>query len=187
MSLDKLADKIAENAKSEADSIVEGAKAEAKNIKSTAKKEASTIVDQLKQNAEQEADQLGTEMSAAARQHNQKRMLIAKREELDSTWQAVQDVVAQAGMKGRVSVLKALITSAAKEGTSKMILRPVAIDRKVLEDIGSKYSIGSDIEGLGGFILESDGGAVSLDYRFESRLEEAWNNNLATITETLFS
>jgi vacuolar-type H+-ATPase subunit E/Vma4 len=47
--------------------------------------------------------------------------------------------------------------------------------------------MGDDIDGLGGFVIESDGGTVSMDYRFESRLEAAWDDNLAAIAETLFS
>ena len=187
MSLDKLAKKIAGNTRSEAARIIGDAKSEARNINSAAQQEATTIVEQLIQNAEQEAGQLGTEMSAAARQHNQKRMLIARREELDTTWQSVKSVVGSAGMKGRVSVLKTLMASAVKQDSGKGVLHPVAIDRKVLEDLGRKFTIGDDIDGLGGFVIESDGGAVSMDYRFESRLEAAWGNNLAAIAETLFS
>ena len=163
------------------------AKAEAKKIKSEAQQEAASIVEQLKQSAEQEAGQLGTEMSAAARQHNQKRMLIAKREELDTSWQSVQSMVGSAALKGRVSVLKTLMALAKEQNSGKGVLRPVAIDRKVLEDLGRKFTMGDDIDGLGGFVIESDGGTVSMDYRFESRLEVAWDDNLAAIAETLFS
>ena len=187
MSLDKLAEKIATNATSEADAIIAEAKAEAKKIKAAAQAEADELVSGLMQSAEQEAGQLGTEMSAAARQHNQKNMLIAKREQLDATWQSVQETVGSASLKGRVSVLKSLIAEADNEGSKDMVLRPVSLDRKVLEDIGSKYKIGDDIDGLGGFILEADGGAVSLDYRFDSRLQAAWDENLGQIAETLFS
>jgi len=187
MSLDKLAEKIATNATSEADAIIAEAKAEAKKIKAAAQAEADELVSGLMQSAEQEAGQLGTEMSAAARQHNQKNMLIAKREQLDATWQSVKETVGSASLKGRVSVLKSLIAEADNEGSKDMVLRPVSLDRKVLEDIGSKYKIGDDIDGLGGFILEADGGAVSLDYRFDSRLQAAWDGNLGQIAETLFS
>lgn len=68
-----------------------------------------------------------------------------------------------------------------------MVLRPVSLDRKAIESIGGKFTIGDDVEGLGGFVLESEGGAVSLDFRFESRLQEAWDANLGAVTETLFS
>ena len=187
MSLDKLAEKIAGNTRSEAAAIVGEAKTEAKKIKSEAQQEAATIAEQLKQSAEQEAGQLRTEMSAAARQHIQKRMLIAKREELDTTWLSAQSMVGSAALKGRVSVLKTLMALATEQNSGKGVLRPVAIDRKVLEDLGKKFTIGDDIEGLGGFVIESDGGAVSMDYRFESRLESAWKNNLAEIADTLFS
>jgi len=187
MSLDKLAEKIVAAADSEADSIISAAQEEAKSIKAVAKKEAAAIVEQLKQEAEKEAAQLGTEMSAAARQHNQKHILIAKREELDATWQAILDMVGSASMKGRGKLLKSLLAEASIQGDKSMVLRPVTLDRKALKDLDSKFKFGDEIDGLGGFLLEADGGAVSLDFRFESRLQDAWNDNLASVTETLFS
>jgi vacuolar-type H+-ATPase subunit E/Vma4 len=65
-----------------------------------------------------------------------------------------------------------------------MLLRPVSTDRKALEK--GNFSLGDDVEGLGGFVLESKDGSIVLDYRFDSRLEEAWNANLGTVNKTLF-
>lgn len=187
MSLDELGKKIAKAAKSEADAIIRDAKGKAKAIKAEAEEEGSIIVDGLKKGAEREATQLRTEMSAAARQHNQKQVLIAKREELDQTWQSVMEVVGSAGMKGRNTLLKSLMKQAKDQYSGDIVLRPVALDRSAITDVSSGLTMGDDIEGLGGFVLEFDGGAVSLDYRFESRLQDAWDDNLAAVTNELFS
>jgi vacuolar-type H+-ATPase subunit E/Vma4 len=46
--------------------------------------------------------------------------------------------------------------------------------------------LGDDIEGLGGFVLESKDGSMVLDYRFDSRLEDAWKASLGAVNIALF-
>ena len=65
-----------------------------------------------------------------------------------------------------------------------MILRPVSTDRKILEK--GTFTLGDDVDGLGGFILESKDGSIVLDYRFDSRLDDAWNENLRDVNKILF-
>ncbi len=186
MTLEELADKISATAKAEGDVIVRRAKTEAEDMKAEAEAEAAADQQRLQENAAREAAQLSTEMSAAARQHNQKRLLIAKRQELDVTWQSVLQVVETPGMKGRSNLLRSMLAHAVEQDARDAVLRPVAIDRRLLEDINSGFAVGDDVDGLGGFVVESDGGAVSLDYRFDSRLQDAWDERLAAVTETLF-
>ena len=45
---------------------------------------------------------------------------------------------------------------------------------------------GDDIEGVGGFVLESKDGSVLMDYRFEGRLRTAWENSLGNVSTVLF-
>jgi V/A-type H+-transporting ATPase subunit E len=126
---------------------------------------------------------LSVEVVASAKQANQKHLLIARREELDETWNSIRVSVASPELKGRSDVLSALLAEASKSGEG-MLLRPVSTDRKALEK--GNFSLGDDVEGLGGFVLESKDGSIVLDYRFDSRLEEAWNANLGTVNKTLF-
>ena len=87
-------------------------------------------------------------------------------------------------MKNRNKILDQLIKTAKDENGSGMILRPVNIDRKALSDSG--FKLGDDVEGLGGFILESKDGSAVMDYRFDYRLEMAWKNSLAEVNNILF-
>jgi V/A-type H+-transporting ATPase subunit E len=137
----------------------------------------------MKARAERESAQLSVEVVASAKQANQKHLLIARREELDETWNSIRVSVASPDLKGRSDVLSALLAEASKSGEG-MLLRPVSTDRKALEK--GNFSLGDDVEGLGGFVLESKDGSIVLDYRFDSRLEEAWNANLGTVNKTLF-
>ena len=183
MTLDALANEIAAQAKAEAESIIAAAKQQAKEIEGEAKAVASSFSSDMKARAERESAQLSVEVVASAKQANQKHLLIARREELDETWNSIRVSVASPDLKGRSDVLSALLAEASKSGEG-MLLRPVSTDRKALEK--GNFSLGDDVEGLGGFVLESKDGSIVLDYRYDSRLEEAWNANLGTVNKTLF-
>jgi vacuolar-type H+-ATPase subunit E/Vma4 len=185
MSLDALADEIAAQAKAEAKALTTEAVNTAKSVEKEAEAEVAEIRDTLMSRAEREASQLSTELVASSRQNNQKRELIARASELDATWEAVKAEVGSAKLSGRAALIKALVADAKKEG-SGMTLRPVSIDRKVLEKEAKSFDFGTDIDGLGGFTLESTDGSIVLDYRFDSRLEDAWKTSLGTVNDTLF-
>ena len=186
MSLDALADEITAAAKKEASSIEKAAKSEAKSMLSEAKDAASAVHDGIIARAEREAAQIRVETVASARQQNQKAQLIARSEELDATWDAVRDAVGSAKLAGRADMLKALVAEA-KEAGGDMVLHPVSMDRKALETAAKGFDFGDDVEGLGGFTLESKDGSVVLDYRFDGRLAAVWKASLGTVTDTLFS
>ena len=55
-----------------------------------------------------------------------------------------------------------------------------------LQDAAKAYSMGDDVDGLGGFVLESEDGTLSFDLRFDTLLEDAWADQRAAVNETLF-
>ncbi len=183
MTLDALANEIAAQAKAEAESIIATAKQQAKQIEDEAKAEADIFSSDVKARAERESAQLSVEVVASAKQANQKHLLIARREELDETWESILLAVASPDLEGRSDILANLLAEASKSGKD-MVLRPVYTDRKVLEK--GSFTLGEDVEGLGGFVLESKDGSIVLDYRFDSRLDEAWKENLGAVNKTLF-
>ncbi len=183
MTLDALATEIASQAEAEARSIVEAAQTEAKEIEEKARSEVSEVSSISSVKAERESAQLSVEVVASARQANQKRALIAQREELDSTWETVKEEVGSPKMKGRKQILDSLVKEASKS-KSGMVMRPVSSDRTTLSKSG--FTMGEDIEGLGGFVLESKDGSTVLDFRFDFRLEAAWKSSLGEVNRILF-
>jgi len=186
MTLEALASEIATAAKKEAKGITDAAKTEAKGILKEAKAEANSHSEDINARAERESAQIKTETVASARQANQNAQLIARREELDATWKAVRDKVGSSSMKGRAGLIKALVSQAKGDAEKGMILRPVGIDRPALEKASSGFDFGNDVDGLGGFVLETKDGSVVLDYRFDGRLEESWDSCLSNVTSILF-
>ena len=187
MALDALAEKITASVQKEVDAIIADAESEASKINDEAKQEAAKVMEEIIAKAEKEAELIGTELAASAKQNIQKDILISKRKELDKTWKELLEIVGSAKLPNRNKMLKDLISEAKKVSTKDMVLRPVEIDRKVLEKEAKDFKLGSDVDGLGGFTLESGDGTISLDFRFESRLEAAWNEKLGEIRDCLFS
>ena len=185
MSLDKLASEIESMAKAEAKEITDDAKAEAKRISGEAKESVKEYREAAIAQAERMSEQVAVESSAAARQGNQKRLLVARRAELDATWSTVKSEC-HPSMENRAGVLALLLEKATAESGEDMILRPVATDRQDLQGLTPKREIGEDIDGLGGFVLESPDGSVLMDYRFEGRLRDAWEASLEEVNKILF-
>lgn len=183
MTLEALANEIAAAATAEGKAITDAARAQAKEIAAEAKAEADDVRSEMIARAERESSQLSVEVVASARQANQKRELIARREELDATRDAVRAEVGSADLNGRSDILKALLAEAKGAGDN-MVLHPVATDRKALT--GQGFDLGDDVDGLGGFTLESADGSIVLDFRFDSRLEGAWESNLGAVNEAMF-
>ena len=192
MSLDKLASEIESMAKAEAKVVLKEAKAEAKRIGDEAKDSVAEYRDAAITQAEKMSDRIAVESIAAARQRNQKRLLVARRAELDATWSEVMSQVGEADLKGREDILLSLIKMADVESVDDMVLRPVAVDREALTDLSENsglsndFQMGGDIDGLGGFVLESQDGSVLMDYRFEGRLRDAWEASLGEVNNKLF-
>ncbi len=186
MSLEKLAEKIDSAAKAEAEIVINDAKDQAKEIIDSAKNEAKTMENDVMDRINKEVSQLAVEIVASAKQANQKKVLIAKRSELDSTWKSIRELVGSGKLNGRKALLESIVKEADTKENKGMIMKPVNIDRSVLSKVESSFKVGDDVEGLGGFILESPDGSISLDYRFDSRLDSCWNENIQNVSKILF-
>ena len=186
MTLETLAKDIAASAEAEAKAIIKKAKAEAKDILSEAESKAESIRSEADARAERESVQIAREVVASARQANQKEILIARRKVLDATHDAVKEQLADPGFKGRASMLKSMMTKAGKMAGADYIIRPVEVDRKALDGLSGKRKTGESVDGLGGFILEAPDGSISYDMRFDTLLENAWNDSLSSVNSILF-
>ncbi len=186
MTLDQLAKDISASAEAEAKATIKAAKEEAEAILAEAKDRANSIEGDASTKASKEADQLARELVASARQANQKDILVARRAELDATLASARAKLGDASLAGRASLLKNLVKKAGSISQGKMVLRPTKIDRSALADAAKDYTMGDDVDGLGGFVLESEDGTLSFDMRFDTLLEDAWVEQRAAVNETLF-
>ena len=95
----------------------------------------------------------------------------------------MQEKVGLVDLAGCGDILNVLFKDVKFVG-GEMIFYFVNIDRKAF--IGKGFDFGDDVDGLGGFILESTDGSILLDYRFDGRLQEVWEANLGAVNELMF-
>ncbi|MDP6844677.1 MAG: hypothetical protein QF722_03895, partial [Candidatus Thalassarchaeaceae archaeon] len=112
MSLNTLADEIGSSAKDAAKKVKSAAKKEAKAIQKEAQGQVDDYHADVMARTDRSSQQLSVETVAAARQANQQRLLVARREELDTTWNQVIETVSSAKFKGRSEMLNALVGEA---------------------------------------------------------------------------
>ncbi len=185
--LDGLPQRIAAAAEERASGILADAKAEAQGLIAEAGETADKIREDGLTRAADEAEQIAREVVASVRQSNQKDLLIARREELDATRALLVEEVSSASMEGRASLLQHLLDQAKVVAEDGMSLLPVAIDRAALQKAGSGWEIGRDIDGIGGFMLQTADRSISLDFLFDTLLESVWKTRSGAVNEALFS
>ena len=186
MTLEQLKDDISASAKAEAKATIDQANKEAKAIVDEAKSRAESIKSEAEGKATKDASQLSKELVASARQANQKEILVARRTELDATLSSARAKLGDASLSGRASLLKSLVKKAEGMSVGKMVMRPTDIDKAALQDAGKSFKMGTTVDGLGGFILEAEDGTLSFDFRFDTLLETAWNEQRSAVNQTLF-
>ena len=57
---------------------------------------------------------------------------------------------------------------------------------EAINNVGSDFAMGEDVDGLGGFVLEAPDGSMILDYRFDGLFERSWITALPAVTSALF-
>ena len=187
MSLKSFEKEMSKTGAAQAKAIIDEAEAEAKQILSEAESSAKAIVADATGRAEREAEQIAKEIVASARQTNQKNLLIARREALDKTFEAVKASLSDAGWSGRASLLKSLMQKADELTDATYSVNPVSVDQSAVSELAGSRTIGDSIEGLGGFTLEAADGSVSYDMRFETLLDQVWASKLSEINSLLFA
>jgi len=186
MSLNNLASEIESMAEAEAKKVTDEARTQAESIRKAAHDGVKEYSDGGMANAERTSSQIAVESIAAARQRNQKRLLVVQRAELDSTWDEIVATVGSKSMGDRGKILESLLKEAKSTAEKGMVLQPVKTDRAALSKGTGQFKIEEDIDGLGGFVLESNDGSVMMDYRFKGRLREAWDSSLGEVSRILF-
>ena len=80
---------------------------------------------------------------------------------------------------------KSLLSQASEEA-----LQCDAQTGKTISDFLSRtpsgFEIGDEVEAWSGFVLEDADSSVLMDYRFEGRLRESWDDRLGEVSSILF-
>jgi V/A-type H+-transporting ATPase subunit E len=184
MGLEAVLEKIKEAGKAECKSMKAEAEAEAEKVTSKAKAEAEEAEKKHAGTVLSEIERLKTQELSSAEIEARKTVLNAQNDVLEKLRSSVLDAFGKLPKDKRDAILKKLITEAAGEIPSGTI-RCAKAGAETVKKL-AKYTMGDPIDSTGGFIVTSEDGSVTLDMRFETKLENIWNEHLRDITKRLF-
>jgi V/A-type H+/Na+-transporting ATPase subunit E len=183
MGLEVVVNEIVEEGRKEAAHIEKEGLLEAKAILEEARQKAEQILNERRIQAEREAERIRIQESARAEFEAKKQVLMAKR----ATWDRLRAEVL-AGLEhlaeaDRRRILTALVAEARRE-IPRGTLHVRAQDKALVNAPG--FQIVGDLRGVGGLIADDEGGNVSLDLTFESRLTDLWPQVLREESKRIF-
>ncbi|TET31739.1 MAG: V-type ATP synthase subunit E [Planctomycetota bacterium] len=184
MGLDAVLEKIKDAGEAECKSMKAEAEADAEKITGKAKTEAENAEKKHAETVSAEIERLRTQELSSAEIEARKTVLNAQNDVLEKLRSSVLDAFGKLPKAKREAILKKLIAEASGEiptGTIRCAKADVETVKKLV-----KYTMGDPIDSTGGFIVTSEDGSVTLDMRFETKLENIWNEHLRDITKRLF-
>jgi len=197
MSLEKILERIQQDAQSEVDRIKGRASATADEILKKAQAEAETLKVQALEDARDEAKQRGERIVATASLDLRKALLAEKQETIDTAFQAAVDILVKMGDAEYRKIIKDMILPNVQTGDEEIILseRDKArlgddfvqeINRQLAES-GKKgnLTISQDTYNIvGGFVLRR--GQIELNSSFESLFKSSRDDLESEVSKILF-
>lgn len=180
MGLDKVVDNIRSEGRSQATSIVDAAKKEADAILADAKRQAAEVTARRQTEATAAADAHLKREVASADLEARRLKLSAERELVSSIRTEVEKRLAALPTSQRENHLRALVAKAAvEEGRVWVAKQDEASARKLGLQVAGTF------EGLGGVIVEAPDGSTRENLRYETLLDEIWQESLPQVASKL--
>ncbi len=177
--------------------IKNDAEAQAKEVLMQAEKEASSVIEQAKEDAKLKADNILEDGKAKA--ENEKKILLsqANQELKRKTLEAKEEVIAQCFSKAEdqlkgisVARYKKIVKNLIEQGVSRidgkaqvLVTRPE--DKEVAKSLG--IEVAGQTEGLGGIIVKSMDGRMTVDNTFDGILKRKYYEIRVEVGKLLFS
>lgn len=182
MGLEVVLNQILQSGQKEESDILEQAQYEREKILVDARGRADALRQKGRAQADAKIESLRREIISAAEFEARRRTLVARRELAEDFHRRVL-----AGLSALPAPRNQAIVSKLAERAKAEIPKGVSHARKADQAILAKagFKAGTDVEGAGGFRVESADGSVVLDHRYETLLENAWKDIL-TENQSLF-
>lgn len=176
MGLEVVLNQIQTAGQKEESDILEQAQFEKERILADAQKRIDETRQQSQTRTEARLEALRRELLSAAEFESRRRILVARRELSEDFRKRVHDAIASITGPHNTQLLEKLAKKASKE-LPKGTVHAKRNDQAAL--VKSGFKAGRELTGLGGFQVESADGAVILDYRYETLLDNAWKQILS--------
>lgn len=191
MTLESVVEDIREQARAEAEEIRQAAEEEAASILEEAEAEAAEIVEDREREVEREVEQLREQQVSSANLEAKQRQLAARREALDEVRSSVEAQLIELPDDERRELTEALLDAALAEfgDEEDLVVHGRDSDEALLESLTSdddQLSVGEPIDRLGGVVVEGTESRMRVDNSLDAVLDEVWEDNLRSISDTLF-
>lgn len=191
MSLETVVEDIRDEARERREEILAEAESEAEEIVAEAEEDAEEIISEAESEVDAEIEQEREQAISSANLEAKQRRLEARRDALDTVRAEVETAIQEIEGDERAELTRSLLDAAAAEfdddDTVRIYCR--AEDTELLQELLTEYD-GFELAGerkcLGGIIAESDTSRVRVDNTFDSVLDEVWDAELKTVSDTLF-
>ena len=184
MGLEHIVERIVAESQAEERSIISGAEAERQKMLSEAGKKRDEILAGYRRRMEEALIQLKQREAARTEVEVKKRLLEVRKEILDDARTAVLEHFGALSEDARRRYYSAMLKQVVAELPSGAI-RCRKDEERFFSGIPN-FTIGENIECIGGFLAESNDGSVVLDMRFDDIVREIWERNAGEISRTIF-
>jgi len=180
MGLEKVKEKVLEEARQKAKSRIDSANAEARDIIKSFSKQAAERESSFKKQLESEIDFIKKRESASVKLESKKFSLAFRKDFIDEIFSLVQEKLSKLPDSARSEHIKKLLEKAGSE----IDIAVVHCNKKDSKFVSDFKVVEADM--LGGIIAESEGGTLRVDYSYETLLEQLKNSLLPELGEMLF-
>lgn len=191
MSLESVAEDIREQARAEAEAIRAEAVGEAQSLLEDAEADAEELLAEREADIERQIEQERERGLSSAKLEAKQLRLGARRDALESVREAVEGRIEAIDGDERRELTEASLAAAVDEFDEgeELVVRGRSADAELLDDLvadDARLRAGDPVECLGGVVVEGTTTSVRVDNTFDAVLKEVWEDNLRSISDSLF-
>ena len=184
MGLEKIVERIVVESQAEEKRIISEAEAERQKMLGEAGKKRDEILADYRKRMEEAVVQLKQREAARTEVEVKKRFLEIRKEILDDAYRTVLEHFSALPEDTRRKYYSAMLKQVVAELPSGVI-RCGKGEERFFSGIPN-FTVGENIDCIGGFLAESTDGSVVLDMRFDDIVREIWERNAGEISRTIF-
>ncbi|HJJ47294.1 MAG TPA: V-type ATP synthase subunit E family protein [Methanocorpusculum sp.] len=191
MGLEAVVDEITRKGAEKAAAIKADADAKAKTIVSEANTRAEEIKLAAEKDAAIQAEKIEIREVASANLVVKREQLNAQKELLDKVYVGAAKAIAQLPAKTNEKAIKELLKEAAGQIPNGVVYAN-SNDKKIVETaLGSLktfsgFTFGGTVDIIGGVIVKSTDGQITLDYSYKTFMDDVWESSLKDASKILF-
>ena len=183
MGLDKVVKGISDKVETESKEIAVKTQSEAESIKKSADVESAQLYSAEIAKADDAISKMRQRELSSAKLDIKKAKLNSEKDVLTHTKASFVQQISALPKEKKVDIISKLISLAQKDIPQGKIYTNAADADMVKNTV---YQYGGEIKCLGGIVVTSVDGSVSLDYTFDSILEDVWTSSMKPVSDILF-